>query len=128
MRVPAFATAVLAIAAGALAPSLIGDLPEVQPGQVGMTEDQYDVDEVDIFTGDTVTFVNNSAFLHVLAPGEAARLEAQSGIPPLDHDLDTHISMAGDVYTTGRWNTPGDYNMTCTLHPAMTVTINVRAR
>lgn len=128
MRVPAIAATVVAIAAGALAPSLAGELPSVQPGQVGMTEEQYDVEKLTIAAGDTVTFVNNSHFLHVLAPGQEARLEAQSGIPKLDHDLDTHISMAGDIYTTGRWETPGEYNMTCTLHPAMTVTIVVQER
>lgn len=128
MRVPPFAAAILLVAAGFAAPGLTSALPEPADGQVGMEQEEFDTDQVEISVGDTLTFVNNSHFLHVLAPGERARIEEQNGTPRLEGDLNTYVSEAGNVYTTARWNTPGEFYLTCTLHPEMTVEVVVLPR
>lgn len=128
MRVPPFAIALLVVAGGFAVPGFTDAGPQPEAGQVGMEQELFDTDEIEIGVGDTVTFVNNSEFLHVLAPGEEARIEDQEGSPRLDGDLNTHVSEAGDIYTTARWNTPGEYYLTCTLHPEMTVEVVVEPR
>ena len=37
-----------------------------------------------------------------------------------------HRSEVGDHWRTAPWTTPGTYRVTCTLHPAMNLTVTVQ--
>jgi plastocyanin len=128
VQIPKILFVVPALAAAALLPGLSSKLPAPGENQVGMTQEAFAEDTVTIVAGSTLTFVNNSHFLHVLAPGEEARLTAQDGVPRFDDRYNTHIAEAGDQYTTTTWNSPGTYHLTCTLHPEMTITVLVLPR
>jgi plastocyanin len=125
VQIPKILFVVPALAAAALLPGLTTKLPTPDENQVGMTQEAFSEDTITIVAGAKLTFVNNSHFLHVLAPGEEARLTAQNGVPKFDDRYNTHIAEAGDQYTTTAWNSPGTYHLTCTLHPEMTITVVV---
>jgi plastocyanin len=125
MRFPAVLLVVPVIGAGLLLPVFHPDVADPAPGQVGMTEEDYSTETVTIKVGEPLTFINNSHFLHVLTPGTDSQTMDQAGMPGMDDAYDTHVSEAGNVYTTRAWNTPGTYHLTCTLHPEMNVDVVV---
>jgi plastocyanin len=125
MRLPAVLLLVPALGAAFLLSASNGHQSGPSPGQVGMTQEDYSTPKVTIKVGEPLTFINNSHFLHVLVPGTDARTVDQAGMPPMDDAYGTHVSEAGNVYTTKRWNLPGTYHLTCTLHPEMNIDIVV---
>ncbi len=125
MAVPRVFFAVPLLAAGALLPAATRAPAPGPSGAVGMEHEEFTVETVTVPVGGTLTFVNNSRWLHVLGPGEKGRLTAESGVPAMG-PRGAHMSETGDTWTTARWNTPGKYHITCSLHPEMTVTVVVR--
>ena len=76
--------------------------------------------------GARLEFVNDgSRALHVLVPGEDAKPRAQAGMPSFG-GASGHRSEVGDRWLTPPWETPGTYLVTCTLHPAMNLTVTVQ--
>jgi plastocyanin len=128
LRIPKTALFVPVLAVGIFLPGFASALPTASPNQIGMTQEQFIQKTVTIPAGSRLTFVNNSHFLHLLAPGKGAMMSRQKGIPAFDGSYGTHVSEAGDRYVTAAWNTPGTYHLTCTLHPEMTLTVVVRAK
>jgi plastocyanin len=125
MRLPPILIAVPLVAAGLFAPSALPS-PDAPPaGAIGMMQEKFTGPEtVTIPRGGSVTFANDSGWLHVLGPGDKGRFLAQSGVPALpDHGL--LLSETSDVFVSGPWNTPGTYHITCQLHPRMNVTVIV---
>jgi plastocyanin len=125
MALPKVFLALPFIAAGALAPSLTdrGSLPD-RPNVVGMVQEEFDRDDITIATGEHIEFINNSNFLHVIAPGDRARIDAQVGVPSFGLD-DVRMMSEGAPYVTSVWQTPGSYQLTCTLHPRMNLKVIV---
>jgi plastocyanin len=122
--VPKTLFAVPLLVLGVLAPG-VGRSPAAAPaGSIGMEHEEFHVDEVTIHRGDTVTFVNDSHWLHVLGPGRDGRITGEDGVPSLG-PRGAALTETGDSYTTARWTTPGTYHITCSLHPEMTVTVVV---
>jgi plastocyanin len=122
--VPKTLFAVPLLAVGVLLPGA-GRTPAQAPaGSVGMEHEEFHVDEVTIHRGDTLTFFNDSHWLHVLGPGQDGRFAGEQGVPSLG-GRGAYLSETGDSFTTARWNTPGTYHITCSLHPEMTVTVVV---
>ena len=80
MAVPKFVLAVPLIALGAVVPGLTRQesLPR-RPNLVGMEQTGFDRDVITIRRGQQIQFVNNSNFLHVLAPGHRARVSEAAG-------------------------------------------------
>jgi hypothetical protein len=74
VQIPKILCIVPPLGAAALLPGLTSNLPTPGENQVRMTQEEFSEDTVTIVTGSKLTFVNNSHFLHVLAPGEEARL------------------------------------------------------
>lgn len=124
MSVPRLLFAVPLLAAGVLAPALGAHPTAAPPGAIGMEHEEFSVDDVTVRRGDTLTFVNDSRWLHVLGPGEDGRITGEDGVPSMG-GRGAHLSEQNDSYLTGRWNTPGTYHVTCSLHPEMTVTVHV---
>jgi len=125
--VPRFVFAVPFVVLGALVPGLTGEEPLARrPNLVGMEQVSFDRDVITIRRGQTIQFVNNSNFLHVLAPGERARVADAPGVPSFGPD-DVRSMPRGDPFTVGPWEEPGSFDLTCTLHPEMNLEVVVEA-
>jgi plastocyanin len=101
-------------------------LPQ-RPNVVGMAQEEFDRETLTIRQGERVEFINNSNFLHVLAPGHKARVTAEPSVPPFGTDNVRSMSR-GKPFVTEAWEVPGSYQLTCTLHPEMNITVVVERR
>jgi len=90
-------------------------------GVLGMTHEHYSSEVVTVHRGDALTMQNNSRFAHTVGPGKDGHLVDAAGVPITG----AHLMETNDVLTTGRWNTPGTYTLTCSVHPEMTVKVIV---
>lgn len=124
MSVPRVLFAVPLLALGAFLPAATHKPATAPAGAIGMQHETFSVDKVTIPVGGTLTFVNDSRWLHVLGPGEHGRLTTNAAVPAMG-PRGARMSQTGDTYTTAAWNTPGTYQVTCSLHPEMTVTVVV---
>lgn len=123
MSVPRILLAVPVLLAGAFLPAA-GAEPAAPPaGTLGMTHDTYGSEKVTVRAGDTLTMVNSSRWAHTVGPGRGGVLSDAENVPMTG----AWLMETDDVYTTGRWNTPGTYYLTCSVHPAMTVEVVVLA-
>jgi plastocyanin len=122
MALPRILLAVPLVAAGIYLPAAGAD-PAPAPAHVlGMDHLYFAQDHVSVKCGDTLSMVNNSRWVHIIGPGQGGTLtEAPSGVPVPDREL---IETDG-TYTTGKWTVPGKYTLTCSVHPDMTVTVDV---
>ena len=126
MAIPRFVFAVPFVAFGAVAPSLTGQDPlPRRPNLVGMEQVTFDRDVITIRAGQQIEFVNNSNFLHVIAPGEHARVSDDHGMPSFGPDK-VRSMPRGEPFLTASWDTPGTYEITCTLHPEMNLEVVVK--
>ena len=126
MAIPRFVFAVPFVAFGAVAPSLTGQDPlPRRPNLVGMEQVTFDRDVITIRAGQQIEFVNNSNFLHVIAPGEHARVSDDPAVPSFGPDK-VRSMPRGDPFLTASWDTPGTYEITCTLHPEMNLEVVVK--
>lgn len=122
MALPRILLAVPLIAAGMYLPASGSDPAAAAPGVLGMQHEHFAQDEITVKCGDTLPMVNNSRWVHIIGPGEDGLLtEAPRGVPVTDRFLvETH-----DTYTTGKWTVPGEYYLTCSVHPEMNVEVVV---
>lgn len=125
MAIPRFVFAVPFVVFGAVAPSLTDEdrLPR-RPNLVGMEQVTFDRDVINIRPGQQIEFVNNSNFLHVIGPGDHARVTDDPGVPAFGPDQ-VRSMPRGDPFLTASWDTPGTYEITCTLHPEMNLEVVV---
>lgn len=135
MSVPRFLLVVPLLAAGVLLPTVHRDPRPAPTGTIGMAHESFDVSSagpmraggpaaVTISKGSTLTFVNDSRWLHVIGPGEDGRINSEPGSASLG-PRGAFLSESGQRFTTARWNTSGTFHVTCSLHPEMTVTVTV---
>jgi plastocyanin len=121
MRLPPTLGALLLIVAGAFLPAL-GKAPEEAPaGTVGMSHEDFTTTRIEVPTGDTLTFVNDSRYMHIIGPGRDGSLAQEDGDPVRDRVL---VETNG-TYTTPPFEVPGTYYITCSMHPQMTVRVTV---
>jgi len=121
MSVPRILLVVPFLAAGAFLPAA-GAKPDAPPaGALGMTHLDYARDSVTLQVGDTLTLANNSRWAHTVGPGEGGSVIDAEGVPITGFTL----MQTDDLFTTGRWNTPGTFHLTCSVHPDMTVKVVV---
>jgi plastocyanin len=99
----------------------------VADGVISMGHEEFGRTTTTIRAGEHLTFANTSHWLHVIIPGESAAQRSQDGVPRLGA-RDEHLSERGDRWTTGAWNRPGTYFLTCQLHPEMTLEVHVLPR
>ena len=69
------------LALGALLPSVLAAPAPAPPGAIGMRHEKFDQQTVRIHRGETLRFVNNSGWLHVIGPGEDGRFASEAGAP-----------------------------------------------
>ena len=114
---------------GLIAAALIARGPTEAPAaahgkEITMGHEKFGREQITIYAGQRLTFTDQSHWLHVLIPGKGARFASQHGLPKLG-SRNAHLIERGDRWTTGAWNTPGTYHLTCQLHPEMTLTVHV---
>jgi plastocyanin len=124
IRVPAVLYGVALLAAGILAPTVIARPARAPAGTVGMRHEKFSQERVTVRRGATLTFVNDSGWLHVVGPGDEGRIGTQPGSPRMGA-RGAFVSESGATFATGPWNTPGTYHITCSLHPEMNITVVV---
>ena len=134
--------AVVLVTAGILLPALGPPLETPPEGVIGMSHHGYitvqnlaDYDEeaaeaeaasgrppvVTIRVGDTLTLQNNSRWIHIVGSGDKGLL-----VPPGTSAMTPRKMMEeNESYTTPPWRTPGEYAITCTVHPLMNATVVV---
>jgi plastocyanin len=121
VAVPKVLLAVPLLVGGIYLPAA-GGAPSAPPsGAIGMTNEGYDRAMVRIHRGQTITFDNDSHFIHIIGPGTGGLLAPPKNEPVSGRQL----VQQNQTYTTGRWNTTGTYHMTCSVHPEMTIKIIV---
>lgn len=121
MAFPKILFALPLLAAGAFLPAAGASPPTPPTGVVGMDHEVFTTNSITVHRGDTLTFANNSRFLHILGPGRDGLLGEVAGLPMHERAL-TEIN---DHYTTGRWEKTGTFYITCSMHPDMTVKVVV---
>jgi plastocyanin len=124
MKVPGFLIGFALVGVGLLAPSAFAEPDKAPASAVGMKHETFSKESVTIPRGSMLTFVNDSGWLHVVGPGDKGRFKIKTGMPALG-TRGAFISETADTFTSGPWNTPGVYRVTCSLHPQMNITIKV---
>jgi plastocyanin len=121
MALPRILLALPLIVAGAFLPAA-GAAPAKAPaGAVGMIHEDFSTKEVRIHRGQTVTFVNDSRYMHIIGPGRDGTLAQADGSP-----MQSRVLMqTGATYTTPRFDVAGTYYITCSMHSEMTVKVIV---
>jgi plastocyanin len=121
MALPRILIAVPLIVAGAFLPAA-GPAPVKAPdGAIGMVHEDFSIKQVTIHRGQTLTFVNDSRYMHIIGPGRDGTLEDASG-QAMDHRV---LMQENATYTTPPFNVPGTYYVTCSMHSEMTVKVIV---
>jgi len=59
-----------------------------------------------------------------LVVGDRGATRSEPGAPSFG-GASGHRSERGDVWTTPAWTSPGTFHVTCTVHPAMNLTVTV---
>jgi plastocyanin len=110
------------VVAGMLTPAIGNALEQPEHGAIGMTHEGYSQKVVTIHPGDRLTFTNDSRFIHIIGAGTGGHLDAPTASEPIRSRV---LVQTNKSYTTGPWNTPGVYHMTCSVHPEMDIKIVV---
>jgi plastocyanin len=84
--------------------------------RVRIRNSAYDPTELTIPAGTEVTFLNADGFTHTVTEGT-------DGVAVDDPLVDEEIEQNGSVSVT--FDEPGTYNITCTIHSSMNITITV---
>jgi len=121
MPLPRILLAVPLLVAGAFLPAAGAEPDAPPPGALGMAHQDYTSESVTVQVGDTLTLANNSRWAHTVGPGRGGSVRDADGVPMSGFTL----MQTNDLFTTGRWNTPGTFYLTCSVHPDMTVRVVV---
>ncbi|MCU1681967.1 MAG: hypothetical protein JWQ81_2706 [Amycolatopsis sp.] len=121
MPIPRILFCVPLLALGLFLPALGPDLATPAAGTVGMAHEVFTTETLTVHQGATLTLVNNSRWMHTIGPGRDGKLTDNAAVPLAGRRL----MQTNDVETTGKWNTPGTYYLTCSVHPEMTVKVIV---
>lgn len=123
MALPRITVIVPLMLAGLFVPAAGAEPRTPPPRTLGMGHEVFSQNEVRVDCGSTLTMQNDSRWVHIIGPGRNGILVAADATSPV---TDRHLLETDDILTTGVWNTPGVYYLTCAVHPEMTVKVVVR--
>ena len=108
-----------------LASCAIYDEASVPKGpEVHMAGASFLVSSVNVNKGDMLNLVDDAAAQHIIKNGtwngNTPQPKTESGAPTVDVTLN-----GNDSATIGPFNTAGTYQLYCTIHPGMNLTVNV---
>jgi plastocyanin len=110
------------LAAGIWLPAAGPDPKPAPSGVLGMDHEYFATDAVTVKCGDSLSMVNDSRWVHIIGAGQGGLISpVPEGVPVAERTL----VETNDSYTTGKWNAPGQYSLTCSVHPDMTVKVVV---
>lgn len=109
------------LVAGVWLPAAGADPKPAPSGVLGMDHEHFASDQVTVKCGDTLSMVNDSRWVHIIGAGQGGLISAAPAGVPVGRTL----VETDDSYTTGKWNVPGTYSVTCSVHPEMTVKVVV---
>lgn len=121
MAVPRILLAVPVLLLGMVLPTAGAAVKKPAAGVLGMTHEGFASKVVTVHRGDKLTMQNDSRFIHTIGAGKDGHLADAAGVPLTG----PHLMETNQTYTTGVWNTPGTYTLTCSVHPEMTVKVLV---
>ncbi len=121
-RIPRILLVVPGVLAGLLIPALGAAPKPLPPGAIGMIGDDFARHAVTIHLGQRITLANDSRVVHVIGPGNGGRIAGTEAHVPV---VGFHLMQTNSVYTTPRWEKPGTYYLTCSVHPDMTLKVTV---
>ena len=121
MAVPRILLVVPLLLAGMYLPAAGSEPAKPPAGAIGMVHEAFSTKQVTVRCGDTLTMENSSRWTHIIGPGQDGLLVANAAVPVVRRQL----METNDVYTTGAWDKPGTYYLTCSVHPEMTVKVVV---
>ena len=75
---------------------------------------------ITIKKGQTITFTDdkNTGTPHILVIGMSGTPKNEAGAPDFNGSTGTSFQPGGPSWTSPPWNTPGMYDVSCTIHPA----------
>jgi plastocyanin len=93
--------------------------------EVHMAGASFLVSSITIKKGDMLTLVDDAAAQHIIKngtwDGNTPKSGTESGAPNVDVTLN-----GNDSATIGPFNTAGTFQLYCTIHPGMNLTVNVQ--
>jgi plastocyanin len=121
MALPRILIAVPLIVAGAFLPAASHVTAKAPAGSIGMGHEIFTTTAISIHRGDTLTFVNDSGYMHIIGPGRDGTLAEARGEP-----MERRVLMAANAtYTTPPFDVVGTFYFTCSMHSEMTVKVVV---
>jgi plastocyanin len=97
------------------------------PDAIVMTSSSFDPASRAVKQGERITFFNQSrGALHIIVNGDHGASRSETGAASFGGSSG-HRSPRGEVWTSPAWTTPGTFHVTCTVHPAMNLTVTVTA-
>jgi plastocyanin len=96
------------------------------PNQVHMNDSNFDQSSITIKKGESITLVNDTAEIHIVENGTwdnngNARAGKEPGAPTVDTQINGYANQE-----IGPFNTAGTFQIYCTVHPGMKLTIIVK--
>ncbi len=136
MARPKILLAIPLLLAGTFLPAIRTPLTPLTAGVIGMSHEGYSKTVITIHTGDSITFQNNSRWIHVIGPGNDGVLATDVTVASMsvaagqfslaNMGMKPRVMMQeNETYTTAAWNVPGTYLITCTVHPEMNAKVVV---
>ena len=122
MVFPKVLLGVSVLVAGIFLPPFSAPVHARPANAVGMEHEGFTTTTITIHRGQKLTFANDSRFIHIIGPGNDAHLS----VPDKEPVSPRVMLERNQTYTTGTWNTPGTYFMTCTVHPEMNLKVIVQ--
>jgi plastocyanin len=121
MVLPKVLLGVSLVVAGIYLPPFSAPVHTPASTAVGMKHEGFTATVITIHRGQVVTFTNDSRWIHIIGPGNDAHLT----VPDKEPVSPRVLLERNQTYTSGVWNTPGTYYMTCTVHPEMNLKVIV---
>jgi plastocyanin len=95
---------------------------------IGLTNDNFAQSSITIKKGESITLVNQSSTVHIIANGSwingnTPDPKLEPGAPVVNNMM---FSSANQTETIGPFNTSGTFHYYCSIHPGMNLTVVVQ--
>jgi plastocyanin len=96
------------------------------PNTVHMNSGNFDQSSITIKKGESLTLASDSSAVHIIENGTwdnsgTPKPNIEAGAPKVDAQIN-----GGDSKTFGPFNTAGTFQLYCTVHPGMNLTVIVK--
>jgi plastocyanin len=122
MAIPRILFVIPGLVAGLAVPAIVAAPKPAPAGAIGMVSTDFAQHVITIHRGDRLTLFNDSNVIHVIGPGSGGRVIGVEKHVPM---TGFHLMQTSTIYRTGRWETPGTYYLTCSVHPDVTLKVIV---